>query len=64
MSKRTLAIIVAVLFVLTGVFAGCGGQKAADKPAQQQQQLVLKLGETHPPDYPTTLGDKKFARTR
>ncbi len=60
MDKRTLAIVVAVLFVLTGVFAGCGGdQKPAEKPAQQQ--LVLKLGETHPPDYPTTLGDKKFA---
>ncbi len=60
MSKRTLAIVVAVLFVLTGVFAGCGGdKKPADKPAQQQ--MVLKLGETHPPDYPTTMGDKKFA---
>ncbi|MDT8904065.1 TRAP transporter substrate-binding protein [Anaeroselena agilis] len=61
MNKRTIAILVAVLFVLTGIFAGCGGgdKKAADKPAQQQ--LVLKLGETHPPDYPTTLGDKKFA---
>ncbi len=60
MNKRTIAILVAVLFVLTGVFAGCGG--GDKKPAQQQQQqLVLKLGETHPPDYPTTLGDKKFA---
>lgn len=61
MNKRTLAIVVALLFLLTGAFAGCGGgdKKAADKPAQPQ--LVLKLGETHPPDYPTTMGDKKFA---
>lgn len=60
MNKRTIAILVAVLFVLTGIFAGCGG--GDKKPAQPaQQQLVLKLGETHPPDYPTTLGDKKFA---
>ena len=60
MTKRNLVIAVAVLFALAGFIAGCGGgQKAADKPAQPQ--LVLKLGETHPPDYPTTLGDKKFA---
>lgn len=60
MNKKNLVILVALVFVLTGLIAGCGGgQKAADKPAQPQ--LVLKLGETHPPDYPTTLGDKKFA---
>lgn len=61
MNKRTLAIVLALLFVLTAVIAGCGG--GDKKPAQPaQQQLVLKLGETHPPDYPTTMGDKEFAK--
>ncbi len=61
MNKRILAIVLALLFVLTAVIAGCGG--GDKKPAQPaQQQLVLKLGETHPPDYPTTMGDKEFAK--
>jgi tripartite ATP-independent transporter DctP family solute receptor len=60
MKKQYLVILVTLMFVVSGVLAGCGGDKKAEqKPAQQQ--LVLKLGETHPPDYPTTLGDKKFA---
>lgn len=61
MKKQYLVILVTLLFVVTGVLAGCGGgdKKAEQKPAQPQ--LVLKLGETHPPDYPTTMGDKKFA---
>jgi tripartite ATP-independent transporter DctP family solute receptor len=58
MKRNHLVFLVAALFLVSGLFAGCGG---GDKKADSQPQLVLKLGETHPPDYPTTLGDKKFA---
>ncbi|MDK2799579.1 MAG: hypothetical protein PWP27_849 [Clostridiales bacterium] len=38
--------------------------KKAEAPAPKPsgEQIVLRLGETHPADYPTTLGDKEFAR--
>ena len=31
-------------------------------PALAQKQIVLRLAETHAPDYPTTKGDYEFAR--
>ncbi|WP_166238694.1 TRAP transporter substrate-binding protein [Paenibacillus turpanensis] len=50
--------------------AGCGGgteQKPAanpgggEKPAAEGPKYTFRLAETHPADYPTTKGDKKFA---
>ena len=63
MSKtRILSLFVALLFLLSLLVAGCGGgDKKPDAAPAAAPQLVLKLAETHPPDYPTTLGDKKFA---
>ncbi len=51
--KRGLIAFLALLlaaFLLTGV------------PSVAFAQKVLKLGETHPQDYPTTKGDYEFAR--
>ena len=58
--NRFLVLSLVALFALSLVIAGCGG---GHKPASAAAAptLVLKLGETHPPDYPTTMGDKKFA---
>jgi tripartite ATP-independent transporter DctP family solute receptor len=48
-----------ILLTAALVFTGCG----SNKPAQTEQKaLVLKLAEVHPPDYPTTIGDKEFAK--
>nr|WP_246110755.1 TRAP transporter substrate-binding protein [Thermosediminibacter litoriperuensis] len=52
--------------MLVFIFAGCG-QKSESSSNQQPQeqgkpQLVLKLAENQPEDYPTTIGDKEFAR--
>lgn len=59
MLKKGL-VILTVVALSAGLLAGCGGgDKKAAEP--QAQQIVFKLGETHPPDYPTTLADKKFA---
>lgn len=58
-----IALFVVALFSLSILAAGCGGDKkpAAPAAAPAAATMVLKLGETHPPDYPTTMGDKKFA---
>lgn len=65
MSKnRILSLVVVSLFILSLALAGCGGgdkKPEAKKDAPAAAPIVLKLAETHPPDYPTTLGDKKFA---
>ncbi|MHC1760700.1 MAG: TRAP transporter substrate-binding protein [Negativicutes bacterium] len=59
---RLLALFIVSLFALSLIAAGCGGDKKAAAPAAPAAaSMVLKLGETHPPDYPTTMGDKKFA---
>ena len=62
-NHRTLALIVVSLFMFALLAAGCGGDKKPATPAAPAAAapIVLKLAETHPPDYPTTLGDKKFA---
>ena len=51
-----------VLFALAApLFAGGKGEKAAPAPKADVKPIVLRLGETHPKDYPTTKGDFKFA---
>ena len=62
--KRILSLVVVSLFILSLALAGCGGgdkKPEAKKDAPAAPAMVLKLAETHPPDYPTTMGDKKFA---
>lgn len=62
--KRILTLLIASLFLLALMVSGCGGdtkKPAAPAAAPAAPTIVLKLAETHPPDYPTTMGDKKFA---
>lgn len=61
--KKLVTAVLSVLVAGSMLVAGCGGQKGApggDKKAEGPK-LTFRLAETHPPDYPTTLGDKKFA---
>lgn len=55
--KKLLGI--ALVMLLIGSFAWAAGQR--DRAAAPEQ-VVLRLAETHGPDYPTTLGNKEFAR--
>lgn len=55
-------ILLVCLVMLASVAAGCGGGDKKPAETKKEQPLVLKLAEVHPPDYPTTLGDKEFAR--
>lgn len=56
-------------FLLAGALVACGGnQETNQAPANNagsadanKPTYSFRLAETHPADYPTTLGDKKFA---
>ena len=57
-------LVLAILIVLAaGAVAGCGARGGEQGGGQggEGQQLNLRLAETHPDDYPTTLADREFA---
>lgn len=61
-SKKWLAACLAVVLGASVVVAGCGGaKKEAPAGDAQKPKYTFRLAEAHPADYPTTLGDKKFA---
>lgn len=53
------------IFLLTGVLVACSSgdtQVSSDQSSDDKSpSYTFRLAETHAPDYPTTLGDKKFA---
>ncbi|MFA7566789.1 MAG: TRAP transporter substrate-binding protein, partial [Alkalispirochaeta sp.] len=57
MKKSVLLIIT---LVLVGGMVWAGGQ-AEPSATAKPQKIVLRLAENHPQNYPTTLGDQKFA---
>jgi tripartite ATP-independent transporter DctP family solute receptor len=58
--KKTLLLVAAI--ALVGSLAWAGGQaEPAAGGAAEQEQIVMRLGETHAQDYPTTQGDQYFA---
>ena len=65
MKGRKLAIAAMSLLVAGSLlFAGCGnkgGQQGGDQQKAAGAKFTWRLADTHPPDYPTVVGDKKFA---
>jgi len=59
MKVRKLLSAIMMLLVMASVTYATGTKEAA--PAGAVKPIVLRLAETHPADYPTTLGDMKFA---
>ncbi|PKL08159.1 MAG: C4-dicarboxylate ABC transporter [Spirochaetae bacterium HGW-Spirochaetae-7] len=59
MKARKVVIAIMVLLAAASM-AYANGQKEA-APAADAKPVVLRLAETHPADYPTTLGDIRFA---
>ncbi len=59
MKVRKLLSAVMMLLVMASMAYANGTKEAA--PAGAVKAIVLRLAETHPADYPTTLGDMKFA---
>lgn len=60
-SKKWLSACLAVVLGAGLVVAGCGGAKKETAPDAPKAKYSFRLAEAHPTDYPTTLGDKKFA---
>jgi len=65
--KILIAVLVVLLAGAVSVFASGGKEESGEQQQQQQaaqpqKQIVLRLAETHPADYPTTKGDYEFAR--
>jgi tripartite ATP-independent transporter DctP family solute receptor len=64
--KRFISVL--LIFVLAmSLFAGCSSKvepvvSEAPKVEPKVETIVLRLAENQPEDYPTTLGDKEFAR--
>ncbi len=65
-------LFLALLLTLGTVLAGCGSKDSAGgssaspsadsgKKAAEGPKYTFRLGDTHPDNYPTVLGDKKFA---
>ncbi|UUZ90576.1 TRAP transporter substrate-binding protein [Paenibacillus sp. P25] len=68
---KTVTGILSFVLLAGTVLAGCsgggaktGGSAAPDSGAAKKPEgpkYTFRLADTHPPDYPTVLGDKKFA---
>lgn len=61
MNTKKLVAGALSLMLAGSLMAGCGGSKEGDKKAAEGAKYTFRLAETHPADYPTTMGDKKFA---
>ncbi|MEH7226335.1 TRAP transporter substrate-binding protein [Bacillus sp. JJ1566] len=63
-SKKFFGLIATTLLA-TSVLAACGGQDKAgssdDGSKKEEAKLTLRLADNHPVDYPTVIGDQKFA---
>lgn len=65
MNSRKLAIAAMSLLVAGSLlFTGCGNKGGQQQGGDQKSagaKFTWRLADTHPPDYPTVVGDKKFA---
>lgn len=66
MKKKAVSLISALAFVVL-ILAACGGGSSDSDAGGEDadgnvETTTLRLAENHPDDYPTTVGDKEFAR--
>ncbi|WP_085993631.1 TRAP transporter substrate-binding protein [Oceanobacillus senegalensis] len=69
MKKKAISLLLLALFVGL-VLAACGGgdsdsaddAEGNDGSSDSGETITLTLAENHPEDYPTTIGDKEFAK--
>lgn len=62
--KKWITSSVSVLILSTIVLTGCGSNESNSGSTEVKPEgpkYSFRLAETHPPDYPTTIGDQKFA---
>lgn len=61
-SKKLVAAVLSVMVAGSLLVAGCGGGDKKQAAPASDKKYTFRLAETHPADYPTTQGDKEFAR--
>lgn len=61
-SKKIIGILMSSFLVMS-LAAGCGSSNngGTNKEAEKKPEVVLRLADNHSGDYPTIIGDKKFA---
>ena len=64
-SKKFTGILAATL-LMGSILAACGGKettntKSGGNKEEEKPSYTFRLADNQPPDYPTVLGDKKFA---
>ena len=52
-------VSIGLVMVFAFMVIGCGG---GEKKAADNKPIVLKLADNQPADYPTTIGDREFAK--
>ncbi|KKK36146.1 C4-dicarboxylate ABC transporter [Mesobacillus campisalis] len=66
MKRKTLSMLSLSAVLAGSVFlAGCGNSESSSGESggsEKAEPVVLKLAENQPDDYPTTIGDKEFAK--
>lgn len=65
MRKKHVTGLLAAALMVGGLLAGCGGKEgtssAGDDSKPKPAEFTFRLADNHPVDYPTVIGDKKFA---
>ncbi|WP_042460668.1 TRAP transporter substrate-binding protein [Neobacillus dielmonensis] len=65
-SSKKLSFVLSAVLGSGLILAACGGEDTAktsggEKKASEGKTYTFRLADTHPDNYPTVLGDKKFA---
>lgn len=60
-NKKLLALGLSALMLGSAFVAGCGKSDTKNEAKKEAAKYNFRLAEAHPGDYPTTVGDKKFA---
>ncbi|MEH7097332.1 TRAP transporter substrate-binding protein [Neobacillus vireti] len=65
MKKRKITSILAATLLMGTILAACGKEEASSTKSggtkQEEPKYTFRLADNQPPDYPTVVGDKKFA---
>ncbi|PQD95738.1 C4-dicarboxylate ABC transporter [Pradoshia eiseniae] len=59
--KKMFAMSISVALI-SSIIVGCGNSETSSTNSDEKKPIVLKLAENQSEDYPTTIGDKEFAR--
>src|SRR4051812_39253093 len=63
-SKKSMAVLLGTTLSASLLLAGCGSSETSSSGGgtkSEAKKYTFRLADTHPDNYPTVLGDKKFA---